>query len=182
LGTVIFAGEDGKDLRRSEFDRLMVSHLPAALRLAIRLTSDPDLAEDIVQDAMLKASRSWKTFRGSSRFSTWIGKIVINAFRDRLRRRDPDGRLPESAGDASSLGPVAEAVHRELGEAVAAAVSRLPHRQREVLILRVYEGLSTQETANVLDVSLESVRTSLHHARESLRVKLSSYLETSGDV
>jgi RNA polymerase sigma-70 factor (ECF subfamily) len=168
----------GQDLRRSEFDQLVASHLPATLRLGTRLTGDPGLAEDIVQNAMLKASKSWKTFRGDSSFSTWLTRIVINAFRDHLRRRAPEAALPEAVADSTDFGPLAHAIHGETGEAVAAAVSQLPPRQREVLILRVYEQLSTSETAKALEVTEESVRTSLHNAREALRRRLSSYLET----
>src|SRR4051812_9131078 len=73
---------------RESFERLMTEHLAAAHRLAIRLTGRAESAEDLVQEAMLRASRAWQSFRGQSRFTTWLFQIVINVFRDRLRRRE----------------------------------------------------------------------------------------------
>src|SRR5262245_18905115 len=65
---------------RGSFDRLMLEHLSAAHRLAIRLSGDVDRAEELVQEAMLRASRSWSGFRGQSKFTTWLFAIVINVF------------------------------------------------------------------------------------------------------
>ena len=120
----------GPHVSRREFERLVLEHLPAASRCAIRLTGDPDTAEDIMQEALLRASRSWKTFRGRSRFSTWLLRIVINTFRSWLARRRPGRELPEEIRDARAADPAADAAANEMGEIVAAAVSALPPRQR----------------------------------------------------
>jgi RNA polymerase sigma factor (sigma-70 family) len=105
--------------------------------------------------------------------------IVVNASRDGLRTRGGAKPLPEDVFDARSIDPADEAETRELGEIVAAEVSRLPPRQREVLVLIAYEGLSNAEAARMLDVTEQNVRTTLHLARERLRGRLAKYLPAS---
>jgi RNA polymerase sigma-70 factor (ECF subfamily) len=79
---------------RQTFDRLVLEHLASAQRFAIRLSGDPHDAEDLMQDALLKAHRSWQSFKGQSKFTTWFYAIIINCFRDRLAARTPRvGRL-----------------------------------------------------------------------------------------
>ena len=73
---------------RASLQRLVDACLPQALRFALCLTGQLDAAEELVQDAMLRASHSWRSFRGDSDFRTWLFRIVINCFHDRLERRD----------------------------------------------------------------------------------------------
>lgn len=163
-------------LDRSTFDRLVREHLPACLRFATRLTGSVDAAEELVQDALVRVARNWQSFRGESRFQTWLFAIIVNAFRDRLAKRPEPERLPDGLSDTSGTDPAKEVLAGELAERVAGAVSRLPPRQREVLVLIAYEGLSTAEAASALNVTEQNVRTNLHLAREQLRVKLAAYL------
>ena len=163
-------------LDRSTFDRLVREQLPKALRFATRLTGSVDAAEDVLQDALVKASRRWETFRGESKFQTWLFGIVVNAFRDRLARRREPGPLPTELTDARGADPPAQAVAGELSEIVAKAVSTLPPRQREVLVMIAYEGMNTSEAASALDITEQNVRTNLHLAREQLRKQLVGYL------
>lgn len=155
---------------RQTFDRLVLEHLPSCQRFAIRLTGDPHAADDLMQDALLKAHRKWESFRGESRFTTWLFRIVINCFRDRINRvTEPiAGDLP----DHGTTDPHHQAAAKELGEIVACEVSNLPPRQREVLVLIVYEQLSVADVASVLDTNQQNVRTNLHLARERLRLRL----------
>jgi RNA polymerase sigma-70 factor (ECF subfamily) len=167
---------------RQTFDRLVLEHLPAALRLAVRLTGRTDLAEDVVQNALLKASGRWHTFRGESAFRTWLLQIVVHAFRDdwdRRSRRKADS-LTEEPMDRRANDPADLAAVSELGPAVAAAVSNLPPRQREVLVLHTYEQLSDGQIAVVLGIAPQNVRTTLHLARQHLREVLRPYLNETG--
>jgi RNA polymerase sigma-70 factor (ECF subfamily) len=75
---------------RTTFDRLMLESVPAAQRFAICLIGDVHAAEDVMQEALLRAHRSWKTFRGQSRFTTWLMRIIINCFRDQLAQAYPE--------------------------------------------------------------------------------------------
>ena len=167
---------------RHTFDRLVREHLAAAHRFAIRLTGDLDAAEELVQEALGRAAGAWRTFAGRSSFRTWLLQIVVNAFRDRLRRRGidvsaelPDGQVCDMA-DRRAADPVAEASAGELGRIVAGMVSSLPPRQREVLVLVAYEQLSPSEAAAVIGVTEQNARTNLHFARERLRRQLEPYL------
>jgi RNA polymerase sigma-70 factor (ECF subfamily) len=161
---------------RDSFDRLMLEHLPAAHRLAIRLCGDLDRAEELVQEAMLRASRSWDGFRGQSRFTTWLFQIVINVFRDRLRRKAPAQSVPQDVHDRRAMHPSELLRGQELAELVAGHVSNLPPRQREVLVLIAYEQMPPAQVAQVLEISDQSVRTNLHLARQTLKKLLAPYL------
>jgi RNA polymerase sigma-70 factor (ECF subfamily) len=163
---------------RTTFDRLVLEHLPAAQRFAIRLTGDPNAAEDLMQDALLKAHRSWQTFRGESRFQTWLFQIVINCFRDGLGRQDCGEQFADVLEVADDRPEPARCLQgRELGELVALEVSNLPPRQREVLVLITYEQMSIREVSGVLNLNEQNVRTNLHYARETLRRRLRKYLD-----
>ena len=162
---------------RDTFDRLMLEHLSAALRFAIRLLGDPHEAEDLVQDGMLRAARNWQSFRGQSAFRTWLFQILINAFRDRLRgKRAPAEVMDDDVADRRSIDPLIATQGTELAEIVATHVSSLPPRQREVLVLLTYEQVSVSEAAKLLATSEQNVRTNLHFARERLKKDLSAYL------
>jgi RNA polymerase sigma-70 factor (ECF subfamily) len=161
---------------RDRFDQLVRKDLPQAHRLAIRLCGDPHRAEDVVQEAMLRATRSWRSFRGESSFSTWLFRLTINAWRDEMRRRPAPRSLEAALSDPAAPKPADRAVLGELESIVAAHVSALPPRQREVLVLIVYHAHSTAEAANVLRISEASVRTNLHLAREKLKQNLARYL------
>ncbi len=168
---------------RPTFDRLVVEHLPAAHRFAVRLTGRADRAEDVVQDAMVRAARAWPALRTAGGFRTWLFRVVVTAWRDRHdhEARRPAGRLAVDPPGPEHEDPAAAAGAAELGERVAAAVSALPPRQREVLVLTVYEQLSDAEVAAVLGTNRQNVRTHLHLARRRLAELLRPYL-TSGQT
>lgn len=164
---------------RDSFDRLMLEHLPAAQRLGIRLCGDLDRAEELVQEAMLRASRAWESFRGESRFTTWLFQIVINVFRDQIRRKRPASGCDEATEELEDISipqPAERLQGKELGELIARHVSSLPPRQREVLILVAYEQMPTAQAAAVLGISEQNARTNLHLARQVLKTRLAGYL------
>lgn len=164
----------------ASLDRLVLEHLPAALRFATRLTGDPDRAEELVQEALLRVVRRWTSFRGEAAFRTWFFQIVINGFRDSLSVSAPemvsvDERQADLA-DSNEAGPPQAAMAAELAQLIAHEVSRLPPRQREVLVLIVYEGLSTHEVAEVVGISEGNVHSNLSAARTRLKSRLAPYL------
>jgi RNA polymerase sigma-70 factor (ECF subfamily) len=163
---------------RHAFERSVLEHLPDALNLAIRLTGDPDSAEDIVQEALVRAARGWSGFRGEASCRTWLFRIVINVFRDQLDRR-PMAELPEELLDARAVGVVTQAEAGELAEIIAQLISALPPRQREVLVLSTYENLDPSEIASLLQISQANVYATLHVARERLRSQLAPYFAES---
>ena len=160
---------------RQTFDRLLLDHLHAALRFAIRLTGDASGGEDLLQEALVRAAAAREQFRGESSFRTWLFQIVVNAFRDRLRSRRSD-QMPDDVADGRIVDPPSHAAATELAELVAKLVSSLPPRQREVMVLVVYEQLSTTDAAAMLGITEQNARTNLSLARSALRRQLAPYL------
>jgi RNA polymerase sigma-70 factor (ECF subfamily) len=154
----------------------MLEHLPAAHRLAIGLSGTADAGEELVQESMLRASRSWQSFRGEAAFTTWLFQIVINVFRDSIRRRSSEPTELLEQADRRSSDPRDLASGAELGALIAQHVSHLPPRQREVLILIAYESFSIGQAAGLLGISQQNVRTNLHFARQALKTRLGAYL------
>jgi RNA polymerase sigma-70 factor (ECF subfamily) len=161
---------------RQTFDRLVLEHLSSAQRFAIRLTGDTHAAEDLMQDALLRAHRSWQSFRGQSKFTTWLYQIIINCFRDRFDQVARSEPLRGDSIDPKSSDPLHAAQSHEFGGIVASEVSRLPPRQREVLVLSAYEQMSMGEIAAMLETSEQNVRTNLHFARQRLRERLTPHV------
>jgi RNA polymerase sigma-70 factor, ECF subfamily len=163
--------------QENDLDRLVTEHLPAALRFATRLTGSPGSAEDVVQDALVRVMRGWKAFRREAEFRTWFFRIVINVFRDRFRRAaDSAEPLATEIADARASDPATEVEHLELGQLIAARVSGLPPRQREVMVLTAFEGFSPKEVADLVGITVTNVHATLGVARERLRKELAAYL------
>ncbi|MEX2114927.1 MAG: RNA polymerase sigma factor [Pirellulales bacterium] len=164
----------------ASLDRLVLDHLPAVLRFATRLTGDADRGEDLVQESLLRAVRRWASFRGEADFRTWLFRIVINVFRDRMRAAAaPTLSIQEDQVemvDSASAGPPAAAIALELERLIAQEVSRLPPRQREVLVLIAFEGMSANEVAEVVGISVDNVHSTLSGARARLRLRLAHYI------
>ncbi len=163
---------------RDRLNRLVSEHVPAALRFAVRLAGRVEPAEEIVQEALCRAARGFESFGGRCEFRTWFFRIVVNAFRDWLaaNRHDRCADLPEELVDRRALDPAEAAAAGELGAMIARRISALPPRQREVLVLVVYEQMSVAEVAQMLGVSPTNVHVNLHHARSRLRAELAPYL------
>jgi RNA polymerase sigma-70 factor (ECF subfamily) len=161
---------------QDELDRLVNEHLPAALRSAMRLTGDVDAAEDVLQEALVRVARSWKTFRREARFQTWLFRIVINVFRSRLAAAKGQPVLVSNeVVDTHGADPAIGAQDNELAELIATRVSALPTRQREVMILISFEGLTVKETASLLDITEANVHATLGAARARLTRELAPY-------
>jgi RNA polymerase sigma-70 factor (ECF subfamily) len=157
-----------RSIGRSAVDRLVVEHLPAALRFALRLTGDADVAEDVVQEALCLVLRRWRSYRGEASFGTWLLKIVVNVDRDRRRRQRDELPMPAAEVASHAAPPAEQAAADELHARVRAAIARLPQRQREVALLSLGEGLPARDVARVLDITEANVHTCLHLARKRI--------------
>jgi RNA polymerase sigma-70 factor (ECF subfamily) len=156
-------------------------------RLALRVTRDPGLAEDAVQEAFVSALKGVSTFRGEARLSTWLHRIVYTKAIDLLRRRSrerPFDNDSEELGDEDvRLGhgpswarpPDELLASAETKAALDEAMSSLTPLQRAVFELRELEGRDTTETAELLDISEGAARVHLHRARLRLRERLASH-------
>ncbi len=165
-----------KPIDRKAFDRLVLESLAALQAFAIRLTGSPDAAEELAQETLVRAARSWRTFAGKSKFRTWLFQIAVNAFRDSVSRMRIAGELPAEIADTRADDPARCVAASETGRIVAREISRLPPRQREVLVLIAYEQMSFRDIAEVLGTSEQNVRTNLHLARQRLKERLAHFL------
>ena len=151
------------------FRALAERHAGRALELARRILGNGALAEDIVQDALLRVWTNAPRWRPEAAFQTWLYRIVVNLCLN-AKRRSPD--LPLAAAEHVADAAVAADDHleaRERDRRLAAAVDALPERQRAAVALSYQEGLSNAEVAAVLDTSVSSVETLLVRARRTLR-------------
>lgn len=176
---------------REAFRAIMQKHNQRLFRVARAVVNNDDEAEDILQDAYLKAFAAIALFRGESGLSTWLTAITLNEARGRLRRRRPGESLEvmEANGDriipfpgmAEITDPEAEAVRSEARRLLERAIDGLTDEFRIVFMLRDVEGLSVEETAAQLDINPQTVRTRLFRARQSLRQSLVTTLSSGMD-
>lgn len=153
---------------------LVAAKLPRVLGLTTRVLRDRAAAEDVAQEAFVRVWRTAGRWRpGRARFDTWLHAVVLNLCRDRLRRRREVGS--EALPDPVDPAPDAEAamLEDERGRQVAAAIARLPERQRDAILLVHYQDLSGAEAARVLEVSAEALESLLARGRRALRLALS---------
>ena len=166
---------------RSAFD-LLVLRWDRKIQGAIyRLIGSEDDARDLCQEAFLKAYRGLGAFKGEARFSSWLYQIALNLCRDRMRRRkgrtmvsldalEADGQAPVLRDDTTALDL---AMTKDVERHVKAAVMALAEDQREVIVLKEYEGLTFQEIADVLGLPVSTVKTRLYRGLDKLKERLS---------
>ena len=152
---------------------LITRHQPRVLSLAYRMLGRWDQAEDVGQEAFLRVVRAAGSYRPTAQFTTWLYRIVVNLCLDAKRRsaRDP-GELAESVAAASGDNPQADAEAREQAAFIRGAVDSLSDRQRTVVILHRYHGLSHQEVAEATGWSVSAVESLLVRAYANLRKSL----------
>ncbi len=154
---------------REAFDRLVLRYQRDVYRLCYRYVNSHEDANDLAQEAFLKAWRAIGRFRGDSSFSTWLYRIAVNACLNfRARKRPLTQELPETLADPVP-GAAARVEKDDEARRVRAAVSRLPERQRATLILKLYHELTHEEVAEILGSSVGTVKANLFHALGNLR-------------
>ena len=147
------------------------------LRLAWRLTGSPEEAEEIRQEALVRVWRGLETFDGRSRPRTWLYRITVNLWRDRLRRGERQGRTADAARERARTRPAAPSSAQLSGERedtarVAAAVLALPAELRAVVVLRHYHDLSFREIAGLTGSPVTTVQTRMARGLDRLRQRL----------
>lgn len=160
------------------FDLLVRRYLPRARVIARRLMHDPDDADDLVQDAFLRALERIGSFDISRAFEPWFTRLLVNLGLDLQRKRAvrrTESYDPELFPGGSR--PDREAEQSELRSSLARALEALPGRQRLIVSLFEIDGHSTEEIAGMLKVSQVTVRWHLHQARRTLRTVLKGWVE-----
>jgi RNA polymerase sigma-70 factor (ECF subfamily) len=173
---------------RGAFDLLVLRYQHRVVKLVARLLRDPTEAEDVAQEAFVKAYRAIGSFRGDSAFYTWLYRIAVNTARNTMASRqrrplDYEAELSESEqsvvesrmrhGDT----PEAVALSEEIHQTVNRAVEDLPEDLRTAIILREIEGLSYEEIAAAIDCPVGTVRSRIFRAREAIDRNLKPLLD-----
>lgn len=155
------------------FRTLVERHIQGAYNIAISFVGNHDSAEDVVQEAFVRAYEGIRSFRGDASFSTWLHRIVVNLSLNSVKRRKVAAERhiqePELVGtDGIELA----AQSADMREQLERALHELPTLQRAVVILRHMEGLSTREVSRILHCSEGTVKTHLFRGLQKLRKKL----------
>ena len=165
---------------RAAFEELVRRHADHLYAVVLRFVADRREAEEVTQDAFLRAWRSIARFEGRSRFFTWLYRIGINEAKRRATRRPPatvvsldDEPIPE-APDWSQA-PETRLHQADLRRVLESTIRALPIEYRAPLILRDVEGLSTQEAAEVMELGEAAFKSRLHRARLAVRRALDEY-------
>jgi RNA polymerase sigma-70 factor (ECF subfamily) len=173
---------------KSAFNLLVLKYQHRVLKLVSRFVSDAAEAEDVAQEAFIKAYRALASFRGDSAFYTWLYRIAINTAKNALvsnRRRpidfDLDLQDPEQYDRHARLKesdtPEGVLLTEEIRQVVEHAMEQLPEDLRTAIVLRELEGLSYEEIAEAMDCPVGTVRSRIFRAREAIDKKLKPLLE-----
>jgi RNA polymerase sigma-70 factor (ECF subfamily) len=173
---------------RGAFDLLVLRYQHKVIKLVARLLRDPSEAEDVAQEAFVKAYRALGSFRGDSAFYTWLYRIAVNTARNTMaaRQRRPlayEADLGESEQSVVESRmrhvdtPEATVLSDEINRTVNHAVEELPEDLRTAIILREVEGLSYEEIAEAMDCPVGTVRSRIFRAREAIDRSLKPLLD-----
>jgi len=173
----------------SAFEELVRRYDRNVFRIAQHITQNREDAEDVVQDAFLKAYGNLGQFQGQSKFYTWLVRIAVNEALMRLRRRRPErmvsldedvkteeDSMPREVADWSP-NPEQQYSQAELRDILGKTIQGLPPSFRTVFVLRYVEGVYTEETAEALGLSIPAVKSRLLRARLQLRERLNRYFK-----
>jgi RNA polymerase sigma-70 factor (ECF subfamily) len=168
---------------REALSPLMERHYSRLYRIALSYLRDPDEALDAAQETFVKAYQNAHKWNAESEVAPWLTRVAVNSAIDRYRRRKRRFSImePLAEGDhdsqitAEDPSPERKLLGRELSERISIALRTLPATQRAVFVLRHYEGLSLEEIARTLEISLGTVKSSLHRALRRLRPRLAGF-------
>lgn len=170
---------------------MLKHYAPRLYRLTLRLTRDPDVAEDVLQEAFIRGCERIDEFKGLSSLGSWLHRIVVNTALMHLRAAEgrrvvhaagPDDDQPsplDTLADTSGE-PGAEFISAELRAHIEHAVLALPDTLRTAFVLRELEGMTTAEAAEALGITEAALKVRLHRARAALRASLAPYLDDTG--
>ncbi|KHD89842.1 MAG: RNA polymerase sigma-E factor [Bdellovibrio sp. ArHS] len=154
---------------RRSFSELVKRHQRSVLRLSLRFVKDMDTAEDVTQEAFIKAYEKLNSFEGRASFKSWLFQIAVNTARNKIRewKRETvdidDVQLAVEAEAETTL------VHTAVADILQQEVEKLPFKQKTALVLRVYEDLSFNEIADIMECPYDTAKANYRHALLKLR-------------
>jgi RNA polymerase sigma-70 factor (ECF subfamily) len=173
---------------KSAFDLLVIKYQHKIIQLVNRYVKDPSEAQDVAQEAFIKAYRALGNFRGDSAFYTWLYRIAINTAKNYLvsrSRRSSDYEVDIQDAEAIENAPQLQGMetperlllNQEIIDTIKTAIDKLPEEMRTAIILREFDGMSYEEIAEAMDCPVGTVRSRLFRAREAIDFKLNPLLE-----
>ncbi|MBT3352823.1 MAG: sigma-70 family RNA polymerase sigma factor [Nitrospinaceae bacterium] len=179
-------------LDRREFETLALEHIDALYRGALRLSGNPEDAEDLVQDVYVRAIRFYTQFQPGTNIRAWLFKILKNTFINRFRKKSrtptqlelDDSEYQRSdltdfnAGHSKIEGPEAQFFKRQTSKVIEKALSEIPEKFRRIIVLSDIEGFSYREIAEIEECPLGTVMSRLYRSRRMLQALLVKYDET----
>ena len=173
---------------KSAFDFLVIKYQHKIIQLVNRYVKDPSEAQDVAQEAFIKAYRALGNFRGDSAFYTWLYRIAINTAKNYLvsrSRRSSDYQVDIQDAEALENAPQLQGMetperlllNQEIIDTIKTAIDKLPEEMRTAIMLREFEGMSYEEIAEAMDCPVGTVRSRIFRAREAIDNKLNPLLE-----
>ncbi|WP_413575725.1 RNA polymerase sigma factor [Bdellovibrio sp. HCB290] len=154
---------------RRFFSELVKRHQRSVLRLSLRFMKDMDAAEDVTQEAFIKAYEKLNSFEGRASFKSWLFQIAVNTARNKLREFKRDTVDFENVNLAVDAEAENTLVHTAVADILQKEVDKLPLKQKTALVLRVYEDLSFNEIADIMECPYDTAKANYRHALLKLR-------------
>ena len=185
--TIVRAVQSGQT---ESYAKLVDRHKDQVYGMLMRLTGDPQTAEELAHETFVRAYQALANFRGESLFATWLTQIAVNIARDRVRELqrnrfvsldemlDRDADAPVFAEGRSYYDPLAEITERDLLKRFEEALQALPPNYREIFLLRHMQGISYEDIAEMTGDSVGSLKVRSHRARKILKETL--FAKTEG--
>jgi RNA polymerase sigma-70 factor, ECF subfamily len=183
-----------QEIRKQEdFNKEIIPHLDALYNFALRLTTDPNDAEDLVQDTIVKAYRFFNSYEKGTNAKAWLFRILKNSYINNYRKKskkpqevdyDEVSTFYETVrAERTDTSDLEDKMYRELmDDDITNALEELPEDFRTVVLLCDVEGFTYEEIANMLDVPIGTIRSRLHRGRNLLKVQLMEYAQNRGFV
>jgi len=173
---------------KSAYDLLVIKYQHKIIQLVNRYIKDPSEAQDVAQEAFIKAYRALGNFRGESAFYTWLYRIAINTAKNYLvsrARRNSDYQVDIQDAEQIENAPQLQGMetpdrllsNQEIVETIKSAIENLPEEMRVAIMLREFEGLSYEEISVAMDCPVGTVRSRIFRAREAIDSKLTPLLD-----
>jgi len=173
---------------KSAYDLLVIKYQHKIIQLVNRYVKDSSEAQDVAQEAFIKAYRALGNFRGESAFYTWLYRIAINTAKNYLvsrARRNSDYQVDIQDAEQIENAPQLQGMetperllfNQEIVETIKSAIENLPEEMRVAIMLREFEGMSYEEIAEAMDCPVGTVRSRIFRAREAIDSKLTPLLD-----
>ncbi len=173
---------------KAAYDVLVIKYQHKIVQLVNRFVKDPSEAQDVAQEAFIKAYRALGSFRGDSAFYTWLYRIAINTAKNYLVSRSrrysdyevdvQDAEQVENAPQLKGMDtPDSVLMNEQIINAIKSAIEKLPDEMRTAIMLREFEGMSYEEIAQAMDCPVGTVRSRIFRAREAIDEKLTPLLD-----